>query len=143
MLKKNKLLLFIIIGSLIYFIYTSNLLKNIFPSQENIVLKENVIFVEKFSPKEVSYDTKESKYYGKQLKEIQEKNNKTHKKGALYLKHAISDTFDVEKDPHEYARWSRYYKKKYKDTLKHDENSGENFKDTCYPTLKYDGIHRV
>ena len=25
------------------------------------------IYVEKFSPKEVSYDTKESKYYGKQL----------------------------------------------------------------------------
>ena len=140
MFKNPQFVLFVVIGVIIYCVYSANILNM---SNNNVVLKEKIVHIEEFVPKPVSYNTKESKYYEKELKEIQEKNSKTHKKGALYLKHTVSDTFDVEKEKNPYTGWSNYYKSKYKDVLKHDEKSGENLKDICHPVLKYDGIHRI
>ena len=141
MFQNPKFLLVLAIGIVVYLIYSGNILD--LCNKEEVVLKEKIVNVEKFTPQSVSYDTKQAKHYEKELNEIQEKNKKTHKKGALYLKHTVSDTFDVEKDPHNYAGWSKYYKLYNKDTLTHDKESGENLKDVCHPVLKFDGIHRI
>ena len=61
----------------------------------------------------------------------------------MYLKHAVSDVFDLEKTPEDLARWKKYVKAKHGGLPDIDKESGEFFKNSCYPTLKYDGIHRI
>lgn len=141
LMKNQKLMFFLVIGVLIYVVYTNNLLALLIPTNSNE--KEINITVENFKPSPVKYETKEAKFYKAQLDKIQNKNSKEHKAGALYLKHAVSDVFDLEKTPEDLARWKKYVKSKHGGLPKMNKDSGENFKDSCYPTLKYDGIHRV
>ena len=147
MLKNKQLLCFIVVGLIVYLVYTNNLL-SVFFSKKTSTTKSTDdkvinVSIENFQPKPVKFETKESKFYKTKLDKIQETNSKEHKEGALYLKHAVSDVFDLEKTPEELARWKKYYKSKHGGLPKIDKSSGEYFKNSCYPTLKYDGIHRI
>ena len=139
MLKNPKLMFFIVVGVVIYVVYTNNLLSLLIPKKDKVT----DITVENFKPSPVRYETKEANFYEAQLNAVQKKHSKEHKPGALYLKHAVSDTFDLDKTPEDLARWKKYVKSKHGGLPKIDKSSGEYFKDSCYPTLKYDGIHRV
>ena len=144
MFKNKQLMCFVVVGVIVYLIYTNDLLPLFLPNfQPRQHDDEKIISVENFEPKSVTYDTQEAKFYDAQLKKVQELHTKDHKAGALYLKHAVSDTFDLDKTPEELARWKKYVKANHGGLPKIDKSSGEYFKNSCYPTLKYDGIHRI
>ena len=142
-LKNKQLMCFIVVGLIVYLVYTNDLLSLIIPSKSVSTDKVINVTVENFQPKSVSYDTKESNFYKAKLDKVQKTHSKEHKPGALYLKHAVSDVFDLDKTPEDLARWKKYVKAKHGGLPKIDKDSGENFKNSCYPTLKYDGIHRI
>lgn len=165
LLKNHRLIGFVIVGVIIYIIYTNNLLSVLFPikndddedhddddddhddddhdDDDDDDKKVLNITVENFEPKQVKYDTKEAKFNEAQLTKVQKTHCKDHKQGALYLKHSVSDVFDLDKTPEDLARWKKYVKKNHGGLPKVDKSSGEFFKNSCYPTLKYDGIHRI